>query len=80
MFGTEQSLSVIVQQSSNSMSSFKPMFSSKTLRVSIARYCLRLSSSVLRMLGFLVKSQGIQSSNYWFKYVMEMCKPQGEHM
>ena len=47
---------VIVQQSSKFMSSFKPMFRSKTLRVPIARYCLRLSSSELRMLRFSVKS------------------------
>ena len=51
-FGT----AIDVQQSSKSSVKFKPMFKSKTLRVPIAGCCLGLSSSVLRILGFLVKS------------------------
>ena len=57
MFGTEQVYLLMFNSQVNQVSSFKPMFSSKTLRVPIAGYCLRLSSSVLETLGFLVKAK-----------------------
>ena len=56
MFGTEQVNllefdSQVIQSSSSSQCS-----GSETLRVPIARYCLRSSGSVVRMVGFLVMS------------------------
>ena len=64
MFGTEQVQllkfnSQVILVSSSSLCS-----GSKTLRVPIARYCLRSSGSGVRMLGFLVKSYRIQAFNY----------------
>ena len=56
VFGTEQVCLLKFDSQVNQVSSFKPMFYPKTLRVPIARYCLRSSSSVLRTVEFLVKS------------------------
>ena len=56
MFSTEQVYLSMFDSQVNQVLSFKPMFSSKTLRVPIARYCLRSSGSELRMVRFSVKS------------------------
>ena len=47
MFGTEQVYLLMFDSQVDQVLGFKPMFSSMTLRVPIARYCLRLSGSEL---------------------------------
>ena len=56
VFGTEQVNLCLFDSQVVQVPSFKLMFCSKTLRVPIARYCLRLSGSGVRTVRFLVNS------------------------
>ena len=56
MFGTEQVYLLEFDSQVDQRSNSSQCFSSETLRMPIARYCLRSSGSGVRMLDFLVKS------------------------